>query len=157
MAKKAAGADAAVVSLDQQLKRVKIGAFEIENPLVFEFFDKTPAAEREDALTRAIYIGVLALKEDRLAAFLAKTQNDLGTQLESLKLIFEMKREIFYKTATKGMAAEDKDLVSMQFNEEYLTKFLKDGTLTEKDYLDYFMASDLKDRFNALQLKPAVE
>lgn len=96
-----------IISLDQQKSLVKFGAFELANPIVFEFFNKQSEDQRDDLLFRAIYIGVLALMEDRLSSFLAKTQSELGTQLESLKLIFEMKKEIFFKTAIKGMAAEN--------------------------------------------------
>lgn len=56
---------------------------------------------------KALYIGVLALMEDRLSAFLSKTSNELGTELESLKMIFEMKKEIFYKSSIKGVLAEE--------------------------------------------------
>lgn len=45
--------------------------------------------------------------EDRFSSFLAKTSNQLGTELESLKMIFDMKNEIFNKTAAKGIIAED--------------------------------------------------
>ena len=96
-----------IVSLDQQNNRVKIAAFELENPIVFEYFSKRAAEEYDDVLLRALYIGILALQEDRLASFFAKTENELGTHLESLKAIFEMKKEIFFKTAVKGMAAEN--------------------------------------------------
>ena len=96
-----------IVSLDQQNNRVKIAAFELENPIVFEYFSKRAAEEYDDILLRALYIGILALQEDRLASFFAKTENELGTHLESLKAIFEMKKEIFFKTAVKGMAAEN--------------------------------------------------
>lgn len=96
-----------IVSLDQQNRRVKFAAFELDSPVVFEYFNKLKEADPDDALFRAIYIGVLALMEDRLSSFLSKTSNELGTQLESLKLIFEMKKEIFFKSAVKGMAAED--------------------------------------------------
>lgn len=54
-----------------------------------------PEDKRDESLTRAIYIGVLAMKEDRLAAFLAKTQNELGTELEHLKQIFDLKQQLF--------------------------------------------------------------
>ncbi len=57
--------------------------------------------------------------EDRLSAFLAKTQNELETELESLKMIFDMKKEIFYKTSVKGVMAEDEIA-------EYLNKYFKD-------------------------------
>lgn len=96
-----------IVSLKQQTERVEIGSFETENKIVFRFFDRLPSSERDDALLKAINIGVLALMEDRLSAFLAKTSNELGTELESLKLIFDMKQEVFLKTAMKGVAAEE--------------------------------------------------
>ena len=96
-----------VVSLDNKNRRLKIAAFELDNPLVFEYFSsKVNAAEYDETLLRALYIGILAMQEDRLAAFFAKTENELGTHLESLKAIFEMKQEVFFKTAVKGMAAE---------------------------------------------------
>lgn len=108
-----------IVSLDKQKQLVKFGAFELANPIVFGFFDKQPEDQRDELLFRAIYIGVLALMEDRLSAFLAKTQNELGTQLESLKLIFDMKKEIFFKTAVKGMAAENDIALFLQ---DYFTR-----------------------------------
>jgi hypothetical protein len=94
------------VSLDQQSRRVEIDALAIENELVFTYFDRLPKDERNDKLFRAIYIGVLALMEDRLSAFLSKTANELGTELESLKFIFDMKREVFYGSASSGAVAE---------------------------------------------------
>ena len=96
-----------IVSLDKQKKLLNIAAFELANPLVFEYFNtKVTEADYDETLLRAIYIGILAMQEDRLAAFFTKTENELGTHLESLKMIFEMKREVFFKTAVKGMAAE---------------------------------------------------
>ena len=96
-----------VVSLDKQNRRIKIAAFDLDNPLVFEFFSNNVAAsDYDEKLLRALYIGVLAMQEDRLAAFFAKTESELGTHLESLKAIFEMKQEVFFKTAVKGMFAE---------------------------------------------------
>lgn len=94
------------VSLDQKRRRVEVAGFELGNEIVFEYFDRLPAADRDEKLHRAIYIGVLALMEDRISAFLAKTANGLGTELESLKLIFDMKQELFYKSAVKGSMAE---------------------------------------------------
>ncbi len=95
------------IKLNQKLKRVEVKSFEIENEIVFSYFDNLPVVERDDKFLRAIYIGVLALMEDRLSAFLSKTSNELGTELESLKLIFDMKQELFYKSALKGNLAEE--------------------------------------------------
>lgn len=110
--------------LNQQLKRLEIKEFEIENNIVFNYFDNLPASERDDKLIRAIYIGVLALMEDRISAFLSKTSNELGTELESLKMIFDMKKELFYKTSIKGSLAED-DIADF-LNEYFKDKRLKD-------------------------------
>ena len=96
-----------IVSLNKKLNRVEISGFEIENEIVLNYFDNIPLSERDDKIFKAIYIGVLALMEDRISAFLSKTSNELGTELESLKMIFDMKKELFYKTTIKGVLAED--------------------------------------------------
>lgn len=112
------------IKINQQLKRIELKEFEIENQIVFNYFDNLPASERDDKLLRAIYIGVLALMEDRMSAFLSKTSNELGTELESLKMIFDMKKELFYKSSVKGILAEDE--VAEYLNEYFLEKRLKD-------------------------------
>lgn len=112
------------MKLNQQLQRVEVSAFEIDNSIVFNYFNNLKAEERDDKLIRAIYIGVLAMMEDRISAFLSKTSNELGTELESLKMIFEMKKELFYKTTMKGIAAEE-DIA------EYLNTFFKDKKLKD--------------------------
>ena len=106
------------MKLNQKLNRVEISAFELDNTIVFNYFNNLKAEERDEKLLRAIYIGVLAMMEDRLSAFLSKTSNELGTELESLKMIFEMKQELFYKTTMKGMMAEE-DIA------EYLNELFK--------------------------------
>jgi len=112
------------IKLNQQLKRLEIQEFEIENQIVFNYFDNLSVNERDEKLLRAIYIGVLALMEDRISSFLAKTNNELGTELESLKMIFEMKKELFYKSTIKGSLAED-DIAEF-LNNYFLEKRLKD-------------------------------
>lgn len=114
-----------VGNLDQQNKRIPIHAFELDNEIVFEYFKKVPTEERDETFKRALYIGVLALMEDRMSSFLAKTSNELGTELESLKKIFDMKQEIFFKTAVKGMIAESEIAEALQ---NYLkSKGIKDS------------------------------
>lgn len=81
------------IKIDQQLKRIQIKEFEIENEIVFNFFNRISASERDDKLVQAIYIGILALMEDRFSSFLSKTSNELGAELESLKMIFDMKKK----------------------------------------------------------------
>jgi len=116
-----------MIKINAQLNRVEIKDFEISNEIVLKYFQKLPVEEREDKLFRAIYIGVLALIEDRISAFLAKTTNELGTELESLKMIFDMKKELFYKTTMKGSLAED-DIAEF-LNNYFIEKKLKDRAI----------------------------
>lgn len=117
-----------MISLNQQLKRVEISNFEIENQIVFNYFDNLPASERDEKLLRAVYIGILALMEDRISSFLAKTNNELGTELESLKMIFEMKKELFYKSTIKGILAEDEIA-------EFLNNYFQERRIKDKAFL----------------------
>lgn len=117
-----------MLKINQQLKRVEIKEFEIENQIVFNYFDNLPTSERDDKLLRAIYIGVLALMEDRISAFLSKTNNELGTELESLKMIFEMKKELFYKSTIKGVLAEDEIA-------EFLNNYFQEKRIKDKAFL----------------------
>jgi hypothetical protein len=116
-----------MLKLDQKLKRVEIKNFELDNDIVFTYFDNLPSSERDDKFIRALYIGVLAMMEDRFSAFLSKTTNELGTELESLKMIFEMKKEVFYKSTIKGTLAED-DIADF-LNEYFKSKRMKDVAL----------------------------
>ena len=116
------------IKINQQLKRVEIKEFEIENQVVFNYFDTLSASERDEKLLRAIYIGVLALMEDRISSFLSKTSNELGTELESLKMIFEMKNELFYRSTIKGNLAED-DIA------EYLNQYFTEKRLKDRAFL----------------------
>jgi len=125
-----------MLKINQQLKRIEIKEFEIENQIVFNYFDHLPANERDDKLLRAIYIGVLALMEDRISSFLSKTSNELGTELESLKMIFEMKKELFYKSTIKGVLAEDEIA-------EFLNQFFADKKLKDKALLTGNTAGNL--------------
>jgi len=117
-----------MLKINQQLNRIEISEFEIENQIVFNYFDNLPANERDEKLLRAIYIGVLALMEDRISSFLSKTSNELGTELESLKMIFEMKKELFYKSTIKGTLAEDEIA-------EFLNDYFKDKRIKDRAYL----------------------
>lgn len=116
-----------MVSVNHSANRITIGEFEISNSVVFNYFDNLPIVNRDEKLLRAIYIGVLALMEDRFSAFLSKTSNELGTELESLKMIFEMKKEVFYKSSIKGSLAEE-DIASY-LNEYFVNKKWKDRAI----------------------------
>lgn len=94
------------VKLNQGLKRIEITGVEIESDLGFAYFQSLPEGERDEAFKRAFHIGVLALQQDRLSSFLARTKNELGTELESLKMMFDLNAEIYSRSAVKGAAAE---------------------------------------------------
>lgn len=94
------------ISMNQGLRRIEVSHLEIENELAFEHFDRLPADQRDAEFIKAFYIGVLALKQDRLATFMARTNNELGTELETLKMMYEMKVELFAKSTVKGAEAE---------------------------------------------------
>ncbi len=115
------------IKINQKLKRIEIQGFELDNEIVFNYFNNLPVNERDDKLIRAIYIGVLAMMEDRISSFLSKTSNELGTELESLKMIFDMKQELFYKSSIKGNLAEDE--VAEYLNEYFQSKRMKDVAL----------------------------
>lgn len=117
----------ATIKINQKLKRVEIQKFELDNEVVLNYFNNLPQNERDEKLIRAIYIGVLALMEDRISAFLSKTSNELGTELESLKMIFEMKKELFYKSTVKGALAEDE--IAEFLNEYFKEKKMKDSAV----------------------------
>ena len=125
-----------MLKINQQLKRIEIKEFEIENQIVFNYFDNLPANERDGKLLRAIYIGVLALMEDRISSFLSKTSNELGTELESLKMVFEMKKELFYKSTIKGVLAEDEIA-------EFLNQYFADKKLKDRAFLTCNTAGNL--------------
>tara|TARA_R110001592_G_scaffold162584_3_gene396144 strand:- start:21678 stop:22709 length:1032 start_codon:yes stop_codon:yes gene_type:complete len=116
------------IRLNQNLQRVEVQSFEVENEIVFNYFNNQPADQRDAKFLRALYIGVLALMEDRLSAFLSKTSNELGTELESLKMIFDMKQDLFYKSTIKGVLAED-DMA------EYLNTFFSEKKINDKAIL----------------------
>lgn len=103
------------MKINQKLSRVEIESFEVEDELVFKYFNSLPEEERDAALYKAIRIGVLALMENRISAFFAKTTNELGTELEYLKLMFDTQQKVFHKTAVKGTIAEDDIIEFLQY------------------------------------------
>ena len=62
----------------------------IENPLVAEYLEGMPATEREDAIVRALGIGVMAELKGEISHFLHVTE-ELGKHLSSLKALYELR------------------------------------------------------------------
>lgn len=76
------------------------------NPLVVNYFRSLPDSEREQALERALALGVYALSQDRIASFLAKTESDLGVQLEALKQLYDTNQLRQKSSVLKGASGE---------------------------------------------------
>ena len=95
-----------VVTLNQAARTVNLGAVGSDHPMVFQFFDQLPEVKRDEAFHRALVIGVMALMEDRIAAFLSRTENELGTHLEALKLLYDRRRLIEAKAPAGGVMGE---------------------------------------------------
>ena len=102
------------IRLDREREAVSLGDIEIVSPIAFGVFDQCPAEEREELLRRILHIGVLAVKEDRLSAFLARTESELGVQLENLKQIYDLKRQVFFQSTQKGAVAEEEVAAALE-------------------------------------------
>ena len=121
-----------MIKLNQQKQQLELSKINIDNRIVFDYFDNKVEKEKyNETFLKALYIGVLALMEDRMAAFLAKTQNELGTELENLKRIFDIKQELFYTSTAKGTIME-KDIASF-LNEYFQSKKIKDDVFQTGD------------------------
>ena len=94
------------IKLNHALKRIEISSVEIESEIAFPYFDALPESEREAKFVRAFQIGVLALQQERLSAFLARTESELGTELESLKIRFDLSAQLYEKSSIKGSIGE---------------------------------------------------
>lgn len=101
------------IRIDQKRKQVIVREFRTDHRIIFHYFNNQPDHERDALLSRALAIGVLALMEDRLSAFLTKTTARLGTELESLKFIYDLNQELFLRTTAKGRDAEAELLAVM--------------------------------------------
>lgn len=102
------------IKLDRDREAVTLTELEIINPIAFGVFDQCPVEEREELLKRILHIGLLAVKEDRLSAFLARTESELGAQLENLKQIYDLKRQVFFQSTQKGAVAEEEIAAALQ-------------------------------------------
>lgn len=95
------------VKINQQTKTVEVSAIRTDHRLVYEYFNGLPSDARDAAVLRALSIGVLAMSEDRIATFLSKTKNELGTELETLKIIYDIQEREFFESSIKGNVAEE--------------------------------------------------
>ena len=52
--------------------------------------------------------------------------------------------------ASIGYDAEN-EILEIEFNQQYLSKFLVDGTLTKEDLLNYYQGEDVKDKYKLIE------
>lgn len=45
----------------------------------------------------------------------------------------------------------EKSILLMEFNQEYLLKFLRDGTLTKEDLLSFYQGESIKDKYKLIE------
>jgi hypothetical protein len=76
------------------------------NPLVVAYFDQLPDAQRMAAYEQVLAVGVMAMREERIAAFLARTESELGVNMEFLKHLFTRDQLRMTSAPVKGEAGE---------------------------------------------------
>ena len=85
---------------------IDIDEVKIDNVIVAEYLAGIPESQREEALIKAIGIGVLAGIKGEIAHFLYETEGELGKHLASLKTLYELREIRFKETSLKGEKAE---------------------------------------------------
>lgn len=91
---------------------LEISNMRIENPLISEYLDSLPSAEREVAIVRALGIGVMAELKGEIGYFLTETEGTLGKHLSSLKAIYDL-RTLRFQTSGKGTDAEEQVIAAL--------------------------------------------
>lgn len=80
--------------------------------MVSEYLDSLPSGERENAIVRALGIGVMAELKGEVGHFLSETEGTLGKHLSSLKAIYDL-RTLRFQTAGKGTDAEEQVIAAL--------------------------------------------
>ncbi|MCO5256034.1 MAG: hypothetical protein M9926_04670, partial [Lentimicrobium sp.] len=88
----------------------------------------------------------IELDKDLLTAIVNRIIKDIN-EIITIKSLVESNIEN-NKTILKQL---EKSILLMEFNQEYLKKFLNDGTLTKKDLLDFYTGEDIKDKFRMIE------
>lgn len=94
------------IRISHEEQTVSFPALSSSNPLVVAFFDSLSDNQRLAAYEQALAVGVMALRDERIAAFLAKTESELGTNLEFLKQLFMRDQLRMTSAPVKGEAGE---------------------------------------------------
>jgi len=94
---------------------IDIDKIQIDNAIVAEYLAGLPESRREDAIVKAIGIGVLADIKGEITQFLNETEGELGKHLASLKTLYELRELRFKETSGKGEKAEQQIMQGTEF------------------------------------------
>ena len=83
---------------------------------------------------------------DTLSMIIKRLLNTIN-EFKTIKKLVETN----IKTNNKILQQFEKSLLLMEFNREYLGKFMEDGKLSDKDLMDFYMAEDLRDRYKVIE------
>ena len=86
------------------------------------------------------------LDKELLSILITRIVKDIR-QIMSIKNLVENNIEN-NKTILKEL---EKGLLLMEFNQQYLSKFLKDGKLTKQDLLAFYQGEEVKDKFKQIE------
>ena len=87
-------------------KKIYLDNIILDNEIIVEYISSLPVKERDNAISEAIGIGILAAKKGQISHFLTETEGHLGKHLGSLKALYELRELKFNETASKGFSAE---------------------------------------------------
>ncbi|MDA0795759.1 MAG: hypothetical protein O2950_07330 [Proteobacteria bacterium] len=129
-----------------------IEKIQIDNPIVAEYLAGLPDSQREQAIVKAIGIGVLAGIKGEIAQFLHETEGELGKRLVSLKALYELRELRFKETSRKGEKAEQQVMQALAEiqtaakydNDEILDLSMQRGQLPRNKTGDVMVAIDGK-------------
>jgi hypothetical protein len=88
----------------------------------------------------------LDLDKDILSAIITRIVNDAA---EVLKIKAQVQQNIDINFNI--LKQLEKGLLLIEFSREYLKKFLRDGTISKADLLDFYMGESIKDKFSILE------
>ena len=80
---------------------IDIDKIQIDNAIVTEYLAGLPESRREEAIVKAIGIGVLAEIKGEIAQFLNETEGELGKHLASLKTLYKLQAAKVKKPSSK--------------------------------------------------------
>jgi hypothetical protein len=86
------------------------------------------------------------LDKELLSVLITRIVKDIQ-QVMSIKNLVQNNIEN-NKTILKEL---EKGLLLMEFNQQYLSKFLKDGKLTRQDLLAFYQGEEVKDKFKMIE------